>query len=72
MTLKDRLARFMRAHHGWISSGELQKIVSENTSYSPSNATRRLRELAQEGVLERQLRKGHAFYRLKEKEPSLF
>lgn len=72
MTLKERLAKFMRAHHGWISSGELQRIVAEKTLYSPSNATRRLRELAEEGILERQLRRGHAYYRLKEAEPTLF
>jgi len=72
MTLKERLARYMRNNHGWISSGEIQRIVSEKTSYTPSNASRRLRELAEEGVLEVQLRKGHAYYRLSQKETTLF
>jgi DNA-binding transcriptional ArsR family regulator len=72
MTLKERLARYMRNNHGWIASGDIQRLVSEKTSYTPSNASRRLRELAEEGVLEVQLRKGHAYYRLAQKETTLF
>ena len=65
MTLKERLERYLRNHHGWIASGELQRIVAEQTSYSPQNVGRRLRELENEGVLEVQYRKGHAWYRAK-------
>jgi DNA-binding transcriptional ArsR family regulator len=72
MTLKERLARYMRNNHGWIASGDIQRLVSEKTSYTPSNASRRLRELAEEGVLEVQIRRGHAWYKLKDNVPSLF
>lgn len=72
MTLKERLEKYLRNNHGWISSGSLQRLVMEKTSYTPSNASRRLRELAEEGILEVQLRKGHAFYRIKQQTPTLF
>lgn len=47
----------------WIASGEIQRLVTERTKFSPSNATRRLRELREDGLLEQKLVKGHAFYR---------
>jgi DNA-binding transcriptional ArsR family regulator len=64
-TLKERLERYLRNNHGWIASGTIQRIASEKTSYTPSNVSRRLRELENEGVLEVQYRKGHAYYRCK-------
>jgi hypothetical protein len=39
---------------------------------TPSNISRRLRELAAEHVLEVQIRNGHAHYRAAQKELSLF
>jgi len=65
MTLKDRLARYLRNNHGWIESGDLQRIAAEKTRYGPQNVGRRLRELAQEGILEVQYRNNHAYYRAK-------
>lgn len=72
MTLRDRLIRYLRNQHGWISSGQLQRLVVEKTSYTPANCSRRLRELAAEGILEVQIRRGHAFYRSKQETPTLF
>lgn len=71
LSLKDRLIRYLRNNHGWVSSGELQKLVMEKTSYLPRTAVRRLEELAEEGILEVQYRaKNHAWYRLsQEKTP---
>jgi DNA-binding transcriptional ArsR family regulator len=71
MSLKERLARYLRNNHGWIASGDLQRIVADKTSYSPQNVGRRLRELKNDGVLEVQIRKGHAYYRVAEKQLSL-
>ncbi len=66
LALKDRLAAYFRRHHSeWISSGDIQRLASANTTYTPSNVSRRLRELENEGVLEVQYRKGHAWYRAK-------
>ena len=72
MTLKERLERFLRNNHGWIAKGELEDIVRSKTNYTAENTGRRLRELENEGVLEVQLRRGHAFYRIKENVPTLF
>lgn len=38
-------------------------MVSSKTSYTPSNVSRRLRELENEGALEVRYEKGHAHYR---------
>lgn len=64
MTLKDRIYSYFRAHPEWISSGEIQRLVMKNTSYTPSNASRRLRELHTEGKLQVKYVKGHAWYKL--------
>src|SRR6266545_4596868 len=66
LTLKQRLANYMRRHHGWIASGELQRLASEKTNYTPQNVGRRLRELENEGLLEVQYRKNHAYYRIRQ------
>jgi hypothetical protein len=63
MTLKERLERYLRNNHGWIASGDLQRLVMEKTSYTPQNVGRRLRELAQEGKLEVMYVRNHAQYR---------
>lgn len=64
MTLKERLLAYMLKNHTlWVSSGEIQRLVMEKTSYTPSNASRRLRELQNEGKLEVQIKRGHAHYR---------
>jgi hypothetical protein len=63
MTLKERLERYLRNNHGWIASGDLQRLVMEKTSYTPQNIGRRLRELAEEGKLEVMYVRTHAHYR---------
>ena len=64
-SLKTRLVRYLLKSHGWVASGELQRIVMENTSYTPRTTVRRLEELVNEGKLEVQYRRGHAWYRAK-------
>jgi DNA-binding transcriptional ArsR family regulator len=64
LSLKARLANYFRNNHSmWISSGDLQRIVMQTTSYTAQNVGRRLRELENEGVLEVEYRKNHAYYR---------
>lgn len=63
LTLKDRLMRYMlKRHSTWVSSGELQRIVAEHTTYTPGNVSRRLRELENAGELKVEYRKNHAWY----------
>jgi len=65
LKLRPRLERFFRNHPDtWFPSGEIQRMVTERTHYTPSNATRRLREMAEEGILEVKQVKNHAHYKL--------
>jgi DNA-binding transcriptional ArsR family regulator len=63
MSLKDRLARLLKNQPGFVASGDIQRIASEKTSYTPSNVSRRLRELENANVVEVRYEKGHAYYR---------
>jgi arginine repressor len=74
MSLKERLVRYLRNHHGFIASGDLQRLPwkdSRGTLITPANISRRLRELAAEGLLQVRIRKGHAFYTVAQKQLSL-
>jgi hypothetical protein len=71
MTLKERLERYLRNNHGWIASGDLQRLVMEKTSYTPQNVGCRLRELAEEGKLEVMYVRNHAHYRSAQKPAQL-
>lgn len=62
LSLRNRLLKYLLNHHGWIASGELQRIVVLHTDYTPRTAVRRLEELAEEGKLDVKYIKGHAYY----------
>lgn len=67
-SLRNRILNYYERHKGeWIASGTLQRLVTEKTSYTPQNVGRRLRELAEDGLLEVEYReKNHAYYRFKQ------
>lgn len=56
-SLKSRIARYFKERDHWINAGDIERLAMEK-GYKSSNASRRLRELAEDGVLERELRKG--------------
>lgn len=63
ITLKERLLRYLQARPGVrVSSGELQRLTVEKTTYTAQNAGRRLRELAEDGIIRVDYVKNHAFY----------
>lgn len=62
-SLKDRLLRYLSKQPGFVASGDLQRLVAVHTTYTPRTTVRRLEELAEEGLLEVEYRKGHAFYK---------
>ena len=66
MSLKERLARYLRNNHGWIPKGQLCDLAREKTGATGEHTGRRLRELTEEGILEVQHRNNHAYYRTKE------
>lgn len=64
-TLRQRIfSYFQRNPTLLVASGEIQRMVQQKTVYTPANATRRLRELAEEGLLTVKQIKGHAHYKL--------
>lgn len=70
--LKERIMRYMLKRHGeFISSGELQRLVSAYTTQTPRTCVRRLQELHEDGQLERKLIKGHSWYRAVEQSPTI-
>ncbi len=63
LTLKERLLRYLQARPGVrVASGELQRLTVERTSYTAQNAGRRLRELAEDSIIEVTYTGGHAYY----------
>lgn len=63
MSLRDRLATWFKNHPGLHASGSIQRMVSEKTTYTPSNTSRRLRELEVDGTLKVEYKDGHAYYK---------
>lgn len=57
-SLRDRIkAFFKRNPDTFINGGDIEKLAQE-AGYKSSNASRRLRELENEGILLREIRKG--------------
>lgn len=65
-SLRNRIINYLKKRSYFVASGDIQRLALENGYYSPSNASRRLRELAEEGLLEVEYRKGHAYYKYNE------
>ncbi len=66
MTLAERLLRYLKNQYpNYVPSGDIQRIVAQETDYTPQNAMRRCREMAQDNVLEVKYIKNHSYYRYK-------
>jgi hypothetical protein len=72
ISLRDRLARYLRNNHGWIAKGQICDVARQATGATGEHTGRRLRELVEEGILEVQYRKNHAHYRIKQTAEQLF
>ena len=65
ISLRERLLRYFKKNHSaWIPSGQIQRLVVEYTTQTPRTCVRRLQEMAEEGLLERKIVKGHTHYKL--------
>lgn len=62
LSLKNRIANYLQKKEDWVASGRIQELAQADYR-SPQNAGRRCRELVEEGILEVEYRKGHAWYR---------
>lgn len=65
LTLRRRLYRYLKRRQGvWYSGGWLERLTVEKTNRKASTASRRLRELAEDGLIERKEAKGTVWYRV--------
>lgn len=64
-SLKERIVAYLQKRNYFVASGDIQRLAMESGFYSPQNSGRRLRELAEEGLLEVEYRSNHAWYRYK-------
>jgi hypothetical protein len=63
-TCSQRCVDYLKRHPDmWIASGHMQRLGAQNSTYTPATIARQLRELAQVGEIEVEIRKGHAHYR---------
>lgn len=62
ISLKDRITRYLKNTQGWVAGGTCEKL-GESVGYKASNVSRRLRELENEGILERKIERGFVWYR---------
>lgn len=56
MSLKQRLLNYLRKQEGFCNGGELERLA-EQAGLKGSNASRRCRELCNEGFIERKIEK---------------
>lgn len=70
LSLKERIYRELDRQNTWVASTDIERIVTQETTYSASNGARRLRDLFTEGRVYREYRKINgkslAFYRIKD------
>ena len=56
MSLKQRILAYIRKQNGFCNGGEIERLAM-GAKFKPSTASRRLRELCNEGLLERKIEK---------------
>ena len=68
VSLKSRIVRFLLKKHGWVSGGDIQRLVMEHTKHLPRTAVRRLQEAVEEGKLEVRYsgKHNHAEYKIRD------
>ncbi len=51
-SLRERIMKYLRSTGTWINGGEIERLAL-GAGYKASNASRRCRELCEEGLIER-------------------
>jgi DNA-binding transcriptional ArsR family regulator len=54
LSLKDRLKAYLDKKGEWVNGGQLEALAMQ-AGYKASNASRRMRELYEDGLVERQM-----------------
>lgn len=57
LPLRERILKYLRQQNTWINGGEIERLAQQ-AGYKASNASRRLRELHEDNLVEREERKG--------------
>ena len=70
-SLVEKIIGHLAASRGWVNGGEIERLAMD-LGYKGSNASRRLRELENDGIIIREERKGErvksVWYRIREGE----
>lgn len=45
LSLSKRIENWVKGQNRWVGGFEIERVVSENTNYKPSNSSRRCREM---------------------------
>jgi DNA-binding HxlR family transcriptional regulator len=69
MTNKEKILRYLR-QNGWVHSYELQRNITDRVS--PATIDRLLRQMAEDGILEKRYDGKYVEFRVFEKELKLF
>ena len=56
-SIKQYIIRKAEAHGSWFFAGQMEDYIRQETGAMASNASRRMRELSNEGILERRYKK---------------
>ncbi len=60
-SLKDRILKYIRTYGGKVNGGEIERLALAN-GYKASNASRRCRELQNEGSIKSEIINGSVWY----------
>jgi predicted transcriptional regulator len=62
LSLRARILKYLKKHKGiWINGGEIERLAL-NVGYKSSNASRRCRELHEDGLINRKEIDGKVWY----------
>lgn len=64
-SLKNRIQNYIMKQGGLVNGGELERLASEH-GYKASNASRRARELENEGIFKNEYIDGSVWYKVNE------
>ncbi len=71
-SLKSRLLKYLENNPSWHAKGKLCDLAREHTGATGEHTGRRLRELAEEGLVEVKHIKNHAHYKIKQDDLAWF
>ncbi len=61
-SLSNRIVNYLKTRPRWINGGEIEERAIM-VGYKASNASRRCRELASEGIIDRKIDMGSVWYK---------